>query len=392
VENKNFERVSFLKRIWFIVAIFLLTLGNSSVGMAQWAGVQLPAVTGSYGVGTVIVPMVDSGRPGVYADGSSSEHREFMTQIWYPANRGVDGLRSIYADEATAEYLLKETNIPGVDKNIRFQIKTHGIIGAQAAAGHERFPVLIFSPGYGTSYFEYQSILEDLASHGYIVVAVNSPNAAGITVFPDGHSHEMPPIDDNKVVEYLSNHMQEVTDDLKFVVKELPIINNDSNLPLAGRIDFGHVGCFGHSYGGAAAVEATIQSVQLGAAINLHGSLIWAEDYKKAIAKPMMMVKADRNDETMQTFWGNLPKESYQVCVMGMEHMSFSDVMLLSKEMGHPLAQAPNPIDPFRGIQITRDLVRTFFDTKLKHVNSNQMNKLGRKYQEVKIEEKHARR
>lgn len=377
-----------MKRLWIVVVGLLLVLGKSSVGLAQWTGVELPAVTGPYGVGTVVLPMVDTGRPGVYADGSSSTHREFMTQIWYPANRGVDGPRSIYADEATTENLLKDASIPGVDKNIRFQIKTHAIIGAQAAAGHERFPVLIFSPGYGTSYFEYQSILEDLASHGYIVVAVNSPNAAGITVFPDGHSHGIPPIDDDKVVEYLSNHMQEVTDDLMFVVKELPIIENNSELPLAGRIDLGRVGCFGHSYGGAAAVEACIQSPDLLAAINLDGSLIWAKDYKNAIAKPMMMVKTDREDESMQTIWGNLPKGSYQVCVRGMEHMSFSDVMLLTKEMGYPLAQDPNPINPSRGIQITRDLVRTFFDTNLKHANSNQMNRLGRTYQEVKIEEK----
>lgn len=34
------------------VTVLFLTLGNSSVGMAQWAGVELPAVTGSYGVGT----------------------------------------------------------------------------------------------------------------------------------------------------------------------------------------------------------------------------------------------------------------------------------------------------------------------------------------------------
>lgn len=377
-----------MKRLWIFALGLFLVLGNSSMGLAQWAGAELPAVTGPYGVGTVLLPMVDTGRPGVYADGSSSVHREFMTQIWYPANRGVSGPQSIYTDEVTAKYLLKEVSIPGVDKNIRFEIKTHGIIGAQAADGHERFPVLIFSPGFGTSYFEYQSILEDLASHGYIVVAVNSPNAAGITVFPDGHSYGMPPIDDNKVVEYLSNHMQEVTDDLKFVAKKLPTIENNSNLPFAGRIDLGKVGCFGHSYGGAAAVEASIQSAQLAAAINLDGSLIWAEDYKKNIAKPMMMAKTDREDESMQTLWENSPKGSYQVCVKGMEHMSFSDVMLLTKKMGYPLAQAPDPIDPSRGIQITRDLVRTFFDINLKHANSNQMNMLGNKYQEVKIEEK----
>jgi hypothetical protein len=79
----------FLKRLWLIITVLLLALGNSSIGIAEWAGVELPVVTGPYEVGTVVLPMVDSGRPGVYADGSFSKHREFMTQIWYPANRDL---------------------------------------------------------------------------------------------------------------------------------------------------------------------------------------------------------------------------------------------------------------------------------------------------------------
>jgi dienelactone hydrolase len=296
-------------------------------------------------------------------------------------------------DEATAEYLLKGTNIPGVDnKNIRFQIKTHGVIGAQIAAGHKRFPVLIFSPGWGESYFVYQSILEDLASRGYIVVGVNSPNSAGITVFPDGHYHVMPTIDEKEEDQYLSKHFQEVADDLQFVAKQLSLIDSDRSLPLAGRIDLGRIGSFGHSYGGAAAVQVGIQSSQLGAAANLDGSLM-GEDYKKTISKPMMMVWSEvhpKGDETMGMVWKNLHKGSYQVQVKGTDHMSFSDLMLIMNSMGLAAPQNPNPIDPSRGIQISRDTLRTFFDVNLKHANPNQMNKISRKYQEVKVEEKRA--
>ncbi|MCC5465971.1 alpha/beta hydrolase family protein [Pelosinus baikalensis] len=377
-----------MKRLWLIVTVFLLTLGNTSVGLAQWAGVELPAVTGPYGVGTVVLPMVDSGRPGVYADGSSSEHREFMTQIWYPTDLGVDGPKSTYMDEASAEYMLKEINMPEIDKNIRFQIKTHGVVGAQVAAGRDRFPVVIFSPGWRTSYFLYQSILEDLASHGYVVVGVNSPNSAGIVAFPDGHVRVTPEIEDKSVkVQY----NQDVADDLKFVAKQLWVLDSNSQLPLNGRIDFGRVGCFGHSFGGAAAVQASIQSIRLAAAANFDGSLR-GEDYKKKISKPMMMIWSEvhpQGDLTMRTIWGNLPKGSYQAQVKGTNHMSFSDYMLVVKSIG--LSEAddnPNSIDSTRALQISRDTVRSFFDVNLKHADSNQLNRIGREYQEVKLEEK----
>lgn len=386
--------MNYLKRLWFLVTIFLLTLGNTSVGLAQWAGVELPAVTGPYGVGTVVLPMVDSGRPGVYADGSSSEHREFMTQIWYPTDRGVYGPTSTYMDEASAEYMLKEVSIPGVDKNIRFQIKTHGVVGAQIVAGRDRFPVIIFSPGWRTSYFIYQSILEELASHGYIVVGVNSPNSAGIMAFPDGHVRVTPEIEESTDVEDKGikvQYNQDVADDLKFVAKQLWVLDSDPQLPLAGRIDFGRIGCFGHSFGGAAAVQAGIQSLRFAAAANFDGSLR-GEDYKKTISKPMLMVWSEvhpQGDWTMRTIWENLPSRSYQAKVKGSDHMSFSDYMLIVKSIGISESGNPHPIDPTRAIQISRDSLRIFFDVNLKHTNSNQMNRIGREYQEVKLEEKH---
>lgn len=380
----------FLKRLWLIVTVLFLTLGNTSVGMAQWAGVELPAVTGKYGVGTVVLPMVDPGRPGEYADGSSSKYREFMTQIWYPANRGVEGVKSAYADETTTAYWLKNVTLPEMDnKDIRFQIKTHAVIGAQVAAYRERFPVVIFSPGLGMSYFLYQSIIEDLASHGYIVVAVNSPNSA-LTSFPDGHIRVATDTEDEAII---TKYNQEAADDLTFVAKHLRELDNNSSLPLAGRIAFNRIGCFGHSAGGAASIQAGIQASQVAAAIDLDGSA-WGEDYKKPISKPMMIVSSSFHsveDKTLDTTWKNLSKGSYKVEVYDTAHLSFSDYILIMRSMG--IYQSgdgddPNPMDATWAIQITRDLVRTFFDTNLKYDNPSKINKIGKKYQEVKIEEK----
>lgn len=380
-----------MKRLWLIVTVFLLALGNCSIGLAQWAGVELPAVTGSYGVGTVVLPMVDPGRPGIYVDGSSSKHREFMTQIWYPANKGVDGPKSTYTDEATAEYWLKAINTPGVDKNIRFKIKTHAVVGAQVVAGHERFPVVIFSPGLGMSYFLYQSILEDVASHGYIVVGVNSPNSA-LTSFPDGHIRVAWVASDSEdEVEEKSKYNQEVADDLTFAVKHLQELDSNSKLPFAGRVDFKRVGCFGHSFGGAASIQTGIQTPQVAAAIDFDGST-WGEDYKRPISKPMMIVGPSRGDKTLEVLWENLPKSSYKITVNDSAHLSFSDYILITRALGIYQPDPndnPNPMDATRAIQITRDLVRTFFDTTLKQANPIQINRIGTKYREVKVEEKH---
>lgn len=57
------------------------------------------------------------------------------------------------------------------------------------------------------------------------------------------------------------------------------------------------------------------------------------------------------------------------------------------KSTGLSVDDNPNSIDPTRAIQISRDSVRSFFDVKLKHADSNQMHRIGMEYQEVKFEE-----
>lgn len=371
--------------VGFIFDFIFGVSDNPSVGLTQWGGCSLPAMTGPYGVGTVVLPMVDSGRSGAYADGSTSEYREFMTQIWYPANRGVGGPKNIYLDGSTAKYILKGTSIPELDEIFRFLIKTHAVVGAKMVTDCERFPVLIFSPGWRTSYFIYQSVLEELASHGYIVIGVNSPNSALITSFPDGHFRVTPDIQDEGVKE---KYNQEVVDDLKFVVNQLMALDSNQQLPLIGRIDFRRVGCFGHSFGGAAAVRAGSQSLRVAAIANFDGSLR-GQDYKKVISKPMLMVWSElhsQEDMTTEAIWENIFPGSYQMGVKGTDHMSFSDYMLIGQSMlGHSLSGNPDPIDPARAIQITRDCIRTFFDAKLKHANPNEMDKIASGYGEVRL-------
>ena len=54
-------------------------------------------------------------------------------------------------------------------------IRTHAHTNAAAPAGEQRYPVLLFAPGSGTTPLEYASLIEDVVSHGYIVAGVVSP-------------------------------------------------------------------------------------------------------------------------------------------------------------------------------------------------------------------------
>ncbi len=48
------------------------------------------------------------------------------------------------------------------------------------------FPVLLFSPGLGKVPTDYAAVIEDIVSHGYVVVGVNPTDFVYTTVFADG--------------------------------------------------------------------------------------------------------------------------------------------------------------------------------------------------------------
>ena len=64
-------------------------------------------------------------------------------------------------------------------------LRTHSTPGAPILTSPRRLPLLLFSHGFSVSRSNYTSIVEDLASHGYILAAIDHPYV-GLTVLPEG--------------------------------------------------------------------------------------------------------------------------------------------------------------------------------------------------------------
>jgi predicted dienelactone hydrolase len=52
---------------------------------------------------------------------------------------------------------------------------THGYVGAPVRAGGSRFPVVIFNHGYLLYPWQNTALMEELASHGYVVFSLSHP-------------------------------------------------------------------------------------------------------------------------------------------------------------------------------------------------------------------------
>lgn len=64
-------------------------------------------------------------------------------------------------------------------KAIFKQMRKNGVPYADISQKKEKYPVIIFQPGLGATTYLYTQIIEELVSHGYIVLAVNHPYISG---------------------------------------------------------------------------------------------------------------------------------------------------------------------------------------------------------------------
>ena len=92
---------------------------------------------------------------------------------------------------------------------------------------------------------------ENLASHGYVVVAVDHADAYG-TVFPDGAYLQVNAFADYDLM--TAAGFQDRVKDLRFILDTLADWNN-SDPVFAGRLDLTSLGTFGFSWGGGVAGE-----------------------------------------------------------------------------------------------------------------------------------------
>jgi dienelactone hydrolase len=219
---------------------------------------RLPRPTGPYAIGTRSFYLVDGSRSDIFSE-NGGEPRELMVQVWYPAQRpGRRARRAPFMANFAigAPAIARKFGFPPFSLRHLGLVQTHVFLDAPPA-DIGLLPVVTFSHGYMGLSSQNTCQVEELASHGYVVVAPNHTRGAICTVFPDGRvvfGVTAPP-DDLPLERAGRLAMKEWAEDLAFVVRRLAEWNGDPAHPFHGRFDLTRLGCFGHSLGGGTAVQ-----------------------------------------------------------------------------------------------------------------------------------------
>src|SRR5207237_3346343 len=110
------------------------------------------------------------------------EPRSLMIQMWYPA--AAETRSASYMPRSVASLLASGAGLrPALLENVKLDAS----VDAAPLTRNGGWPVILFSPGFGVEREVYAGLVEDLASHGYVVVAIDHPHDASVVQFPDGH-------------------------------------------------------------------------------------------------------------------------------------------------------------------------------------------------------------
>lgn len=368
----------------------------------------LPEPTGPHGVGSVRFLFTDSSR-GERFTADTSDFREVALRTWYPALKTSCVKRLPYvAAAAERKRLLPEGSPlpPGFfDRAANWMSNSYR---DAAIPGHlPPFPVVLYSHSYGAGMSSATALMEELASHGYVVVSVGHAFETSHFIRPDGTvrvfgfdndllrrigseraksfgwqralNRTADPGKLDSLVRGLMRARPESmrslecwVEDIRFAIDRLAEMN-DSGL-FAGRLDLSRIGVIGHSFGGAASGQACLVEPRIRAGVNLDGLQV-GDMVDRAVEVPFLFVHHDNpgaeNPLVNLAFFERARDTAYVVLVRGTRHLNFSDLSLPAIADALDLPEAAlGPIDGLRCLRVVNDLVLAFFDRHLSGKNA----------------------
>ena len=398
-----------------VIATALFASKPTTVAQQVAATVKhLPGPSGKYAIGRIAYHWVDHSRIEQFSKVPGAK-RELMVYVWYPADQSRDSKRSRYlpgidviADgengEDMRDFWGDSWALLRADK-----VENQTLDAPPVASGSEPFPLLTFSPGLGIPVTAYTTLIQEVVSHGYVVVAIEPTYEAPVVIFPDGR--EVPALPEatgrhlpappgetrdqfiKRMHTFDEPHINRWAADVRFSIDQITLLNGGktSTAPFAGRLDLQDIAAWGHSFGGRGAARACQLDQRIKACLNADGlgpdGPIFVFEGESLPSQPFMWMEVhhepptnaqlapygitrkewDKNHQlqvaTDEQQLRACPGGSFHVLLNsgGISHASFTDEPFIAATTEPPSKQASVALGLIGGYTVA------FFDRELKH-------------------------
>jgi dienelactone hydrolase len=298
---------------------------------------------------------------------------------------------AVYAP-TISEYL----DLPAFFLNHLALVKLPAYVDTKVAESPSGFPLILFSHGWNGFNAQNTSQALHLASHGYIVVGVQHPFGAVVTVFPDGMIARNNPsalpdgVSDEEYKIAAQTLVNQWAGDLAFTLDFLEAQKDISSSPFYQTVDTEKIGVYGHSTGGGAAIQFCGTDSRCKALLGMDPFMRPVSDavLEHGVAQPSLFLFSQlwadetdsRNNRLFDPFYAQSTDTYGSLYIDGTKHYDFSDLPLLS-----PLAPQlglKGPINGKRVTTIVNDYLLSFFDMALNQKSQGLFENAG-SYQEV---------
>ena len=403
-----------------VLALLLVAACSEPPGLDER---PFPTLTGPFAVGVQEMEWVDAARPNPFTV-TAEDVRRVAVRIWYPAEPVAAAEPALYIFD-----LEEFRSVHWIQGGLT--LRTNAVLEAALARAEAPFPVLLYSAGGGYPRFIGSALGEEMASHGYVVVAVghdgfnHAQRAADGAELDDG-SLRRPELTGDLRVDILADseyydtvHFPQWLADCRFALGRLTEMNRAESGFLAGKMQLEQVGAYGWSFGGATAIQLLASEPRVIAAVNFDGQLFGdadrlgtdgaflilrsshvylpsagddSEEAQRKLAIYEEMYSAiDARFQAMLTHSAG-PGEIWRIA--GTKHPFFSDLLLLGGSTVKIYAGRfdAGDLEPARGHELLSTTLREFFGQELLGVKSEFLADPSATFPEIEVGASDSRR
>lgn len=370
-----------MKRILLMgTAVAMALAGTVSTAQAGTRAVQpsevalaLPAPSGHHPVGRATVHLKDEGRADPWVP---SGDRELMVSLWYPAMWPSGAPAPYMTSEESKQYT--EANQLDLPPDLLSRVVTHSTVDAKPSKAPGGLPLVVLSPGFGMPRATLTGLAEELAGRGYAVAGIgHNYEASGIS-FPDGRTTSCVACRNTDYPKVGAVRAEDVSFVLDQLTGERPAWEGGA------LIDADRIAMVGHSAGGFSTIPAMLRDPRIKAGVNMDGNFRFPNDAH--LNRPVLMLGKPSHvpagpDPTWDETWTELTGWKRWLSVDDTEHLSFTDLAPLAKQLGMPL----QVLDGDRTDSITRAHVVAFVDLHLRGRNTPLLDGPSARFPEVRF-------
>lgn len=404
-EPRRRSRVAKVIR-WTAITGATVSLLVAAILSAALHSLDYPLPTGPYAIGTSELRFTDTLREELFTE-APDDAREILVRVSYPAMKSGALDRLPHDTIPSIPALIVGALWPNTITASWGAMATHAKRNAPLAAAEQPYPVLIFSHGMGAYSEQNTALVEHLASHGYVVMAINHPFLSSGFRFADGSmigldlvrrpnpfpNNEEQDREEDAIQMLLSDGQHSSTTEQESLLRQLAAVNprsnerwasahrlmsddqrslldNLSSLPadsiFSSRLDLARVGVFGMSSGGTASHVTCALDQRCRAGLNMDGFWPLLLDLSP-LSVPFMHMSREGNPRHTIAHERS-QAASYVVRVEGSEHLSFTDDVLTLHQLqrvGTIGSEIVGTIDGERMVQIINEYALAFFNASL---------------------------